>query len=138
MAGSETQIEEMQRQLESMAEREQLLIEALNDALEAADRRLLDRVRHVTVEHEVRRTAILGELQHLAGRIGAFPVPERNATTIEYETQASDKAVEDESCETAPARLEKGGDWRKAAEKIGKELECYVSRAGTARSVTMS
>ena len=55
MSESETQIEQMQRQLELMAAREQMLMTALNEALEEADRKLLDDVRSIALEHEARR-----------------------------------------------------------------------------------
>ena len=134
MAGSESQIEEMQRQLESMAAREQLLIQALNEALEAADRRLLNEVRHVTVEHEVRRTVILNELQLLAGRIGAFPISETSAPTIEYNAPTAENTSQTCDEDEAAQQGETGGDWRKAAAKIGNELDFYVNRIGPRRN----
>lgn len=134
MSGSEAEIEAMQRQLENMAAREQVLIQALNEALENADRRLLEEVRHVTFEHEVRRTVILTELQELAGRLGAFPISPPPSQTIEYNLSA-EEALAEVLADDAPNRpAEKGGDWRKAAENIGEELDCYINRAGALRN----
>ena len=70
MSDSENHIEKMHQQLRQMAEREQMLINALDEALGRADRKLLDDVRSVTANHEARRAIILSELQTLAHRIG--------------------------------------------------------------------
>ncbi|MFM1816958.1 MAG: hypothetical protein RLZ98_3653 [Pseudomonadota bacterium] len=106
MTTSKSHIEEMEARLEEVSAREQLLIRALDDALAAADRRLLDEFRSVAMEHEARRAVILTELQSLAARIGAFPVGEPAMEEITYEHL-------DENMD-----LPKGGDWRKAAERI--------------------
>jgi hypothetical protein len=70
MSESENHIEQMHLRLQKMAEREQLLIGALNDALSLADRKLLDDVRSVTADHEARRAIIMTELQTLAAHSG--------------------------------------------------------------------
>ena len=91
MSESATQIELMQQRLETIAAREQALINALNDALMSADRKLLDEVRSVTAEHEARRTLILSELQTLADRIGAFPITAQPVDAIEHEVPSAEE-----------------------------------------------
>ncbi len=73
MTDAQAHIEAMQRRLEKMAAREEQLIAALDDALSRADRKLLDDVRAITLEHETRRAVIFNELQSLATRVGSFP-----------------------------------------------------------------
>ena len=120
MSESETHIQQMQVRLQEMAAREETLINALNEALSCADRKLLDDVRSVTADHEARRAIIMTELQTLAGRIGAFPVSARTVDTIEYEaSEPSDEAPANPAAEPALPML--GGDWRKAA---GNLAEC--------------
>jgi hypothetical protein len=67
------QIEEMRIRMNDLATKEQGLVRALADALARADQTLLQDVRSVAADHEVRRGAILNELQSLAARMGALP-----------------------------------------------------------------
>jgi hypothetical protein len=67
------QIEEMRIRMNGLATKEQGLVRALADALARADQTLLQDVRSVAADHEVRRGAILNELQNLAARLGALP-----------------------------------------------------------------
>ena len=83
MTTSKAQIEGIHKQLASVTTKEQLLIEALGEALSLADKKLLDDVRSLTIEHETRRAHILSELQTLASRIGAFPASEGQTTILE-------------------------------------------------------
>jgi len=129
MSESENHIEQMHLRLQKMAEREQLLIGALNDALSRADRKLLDDVRSVTADHEARRAIIMTELQTLAERIGVFPSSDVAIDTIEYEPAGavSEPVADDLNDLEAPAR---GGDWRKAAKKITDGLDFHLSGSG--------
>ncbi|MBU2532165.1 MAG: hypothetical protein KKB37_05465 [Alphaproteobacteria bacterium] len=130
MTESENHIEQMHRRLQEVSARQQALIDTLNEALSRADRKMLDDVRNITMEHEARRGLIQSELLSLAERIGAFPLSARSIDTIEYEpTDMRDAITAEEPVE--PASEWRGGDWRKAAEKITKELDLYVNRAGT-------
>ena len=126
MSESENHIEQMHLRLQKMAEREQLLIGALNDALSLADRKLLDDVRSVTADHEARRAIIMTELQTLAERIGVFPASDAAIDTIEYEPAGAvaQPMAEDLNDLEAPAR---GGDWRKAAKKITDGLDFHLN-----------
>jgi hypothetical protein len=66
-------VEEMHVRLNEISASEQALLRALRDALNRVDDKLMQDVRNITAEHETRRRAVLGELQGLAARIGAFP-----------------------------------------------------------------
>lgn len=131
MTASRTHIEDLQARLEAISKREQGLIRALDEALAQADRKLLDEVRSVAIEHEARRAIILTELQSLATRIGAFPVQDAPIEQISYEHL--DLTAYGQS-EGAPAEREapKGGDWRQAAENIGDDLDYDLATANAA------
>src|SRR5690349_2098046 len=68
-------IEEMRARLNEVANNEQVLVQALADALARMDHQLLRDVRGIATEHEARREAILGELHSLAAGIGMFQAP---------------------------------------------------------------
>ena len=70
-------VEEMHVRLNEISTSEQALLRALRDALNRVDDKLMQDVRHISAEHETRRRAVLGELQDLATRIGAFPSREQ-------------------------------------------------------------
>ena len=77
------QIEEMRIRMNDLATKEQGLVRALGDALARADQTLLQDVRSVAAEHEVRRGAILNELQMLAARMCALHKPREPFAAIE-------------------------------------------------------
>ena len=56
-----------------------IVVEALGDELSRRDQLLLQALRSVVTEHEIRRATFLDELQSLARSIGALPVRERLA-----------------------------------------------------------
>lgn len=133
MSDSENHIEKMHQQLQKMAEREQMLINALDEALGRADRKLLDDVRSVTANHEARRAIIMSELQTLAHRIGALPVAEVPIDTIAYEPP---EPVEAPSVNDLPSAepVARGGDWRRAAKNITDGLDFHLAGAGQVNS----
>ncbi|HRN88528.1 hypothetical protein [Hyphomicrobium sp.] len=75
MAHLSEKLAEMHRRIAEDAQEEQALVRALNAALNHVDEKLLAEIRHVTVQHEARRSAIMNELQLLATRLCAFPAP---------------------------------------------------------------
>lgn len=107
------QLEEMHIRIAEMASHEETLVKALSDALTRLDEQLLADVQAIASEHEVRRTAILGELQGLASSIGMFQVP-RQAVTAR------------EGIEAGPAYIPSAGDWREAMSNIRDEVEEVV------------
>jgi hypothetical protein len=68
------QIEEMRIRMHEQARSEQDLVNALGQALKRADEKLLEAVRHVAFEHELRREDIMKELNALAARLGTLPI----------------------------------------------------------------
>lgn len=152
MKTSKSHIEGMHAKLADISNRESLLIAALGEALSLADKKLLDDVRSLTIEHETRRGLILSELQNLAQRIGAFPVSEEGDNAIEdqghldlpyYETgevpphyDSSDvppPLPEEAFSDVQPgapmedAEGARGGDWRQAAMNIRDELSFHIN-----------
>ena len=137
MSESENHIELMQLRLQKMAAREQLLINALNEALSRADRKLLDDVRSVTADHEARRAIIMTELQTLAERIGVFPASDAPIETIEYQSPEVNNTptVGELHTSETPAR---GGDWRTAAKKITDGLDFHLNGSGAQQAGNQS
>ncbi|KUO57723.1 MAG: hypothetical protein APF80_02485 [Alphaproteobacteria bacterium BRH_c36] len=138
MKNSKSHIEEMHAKLADVSNREGLLIAALGEALSLADKKLLDDVRSLTIEHETRRGLILSELQNLAARIGAFPISEDCEDSIStqghldlpyYETGEAPHEPDDEACKVDMSAMDgpRGGDWRQAAMNIRDELGFHLN-----------
>jgi hypothetical protein len=116
------QIEEMRVHVNDLANAEQGLVKALGDALNRADQKLLHDVRSVAAEHELRRGAILKELQSLASNIGLLPAPRESVTMLEsaprevpaFPIQEEQQAI-------------RRGDWRQAANNIQDELDFHLN-----------
>lgn len=115
------QIEEMRIQVNELASGEQRLLNALGDALNRADNKLLQDVRNVTADHEIRRGMILKELQTLALRIGAFP--EQSEPIAALEEAPRNLAFDGPREEQIVGR----GDWRQAANNIQDELDFHLN-----------
>lgn len=117
------QIEEMRVHVNDLANAEQGLVKALGDALNRADQKLLHDVRSVAVEHELRRGAILQELQSLAANIGLLPAPRESVAVLESasrEVQAFPVSHDDQ-------QAIRRGDWRQAANNIQDELDFHLN-----------
>ncbi len=137
MKSSKAQFEGMHARLEDVTSSEQLLIAALGEALSRADKKLLDDVRSLTLEHENRRALILSELQNLAARIGAFPA---SAEPRQIEQEHLDLPFHElgevpPTVEMAPESEDalpgddqpRGADWRQAARNIRDELGFHLN-----------
>ena len=68
-------IEEMRARLSEIASDERALVQALSDAFNRLDQRLLGGVRTIATEHQLRREEILGELHDIADGIGMSRQP---------------------------------------------------------------
>jgi len=68
------QIEEMRVRMHEQSRSEHELVNALGLALKRADETLLEALRSITVEHELRRENIMKELQALATRLSTRPM----------------------------------------------------------------
>ena len=107
-------IEEMRVRLAESSTNETALVRSLADALRQTDEKLLRDVRNVTIDHETRRAAILGEMQNLAARLCSLPVhhgPQMGS--IEQQQPAID----------ADHAVGVTGDWRQTAKTIQEALE---------------
>ncbi len=132
MTALKKHIEQMTARLSKIANGEQVLIDALSDALSRADQKLLDDVRNVSIEHETRRVLILTELQDLAARIGAFPGSDDTIKVIDDAALDLPFYAPDEE----PVEVEQttqGADWREAAENIREDISSHQTN-GFARA----
>ncbi|MCU0954824.1 MAG: hypothetical protein MUC37_09490 [Hyphomicrobium sp.] len=118
------------------------LVRELSEAIRRADDQLLKEVRSVSMLHELRREAIVNELQHLAQRLCALPAREpsnESVAAIEHpkqvlsghsgETPASTVDVEEAIVTVEPPLAGRAGDWRQAAQRIDAELAQYFGGA---------
>lgn len=136
MTHIEHNVEGMLAELTERSQTETEFVRRLSDAIRRVDDQLLRDVRSVSLQHEVRREAILGELQGLAVRLCALPARaapmaaiggarrEDVRTAIEaapvnghVPTDANGHRHGDANGHTL------GGDWRRAAQAIDEELE---------------
>ena len=115
MTGLSKNVEEMLTRLADNARNEQDFVRTLSDAIRRVDEQLLRDVRNVALQHELRREAILGELQELAVRLCALPVrgPQPVAAIDQqgHPTQAEIEAAQG------------GADWRQAAQNMHDEFD---------------
>jgi hypothetical protein len=119
------QIEAMRLRMNELAAGEHELVQALGEALSRADQKLLQDVRAVAEEHEVRRGAILKELQSLAARMGSLPRPRAPFAVLE------EPAVDLTTHEVQQPTFRRG-DWRQAAANIHDELAlAFTKRAAS-------
>ena len=112
------QLEEMHIRIAETATQEETLVKALGEALSRLDEQLLQDVQSIATEHEVRRCAILGELQGLASSIGMFQLP-RPAAAIEAE----------------PTYVPIAGDWREATSNIHDEADATANGHAAPRAL---
>jgi hypothetical protein len=113
-------VEDMRARLDAISDAEQALVRALGEALARVDQKLMQDVRSIAADHEVRRGAILSELQGLAARMGAFPTPREAVAGIAYEEARPIATAND------PGPAFGRGDWREAASNIAQELEIFA------------
>ena len=118
-------VEEMRARLNQITDTEQALVRALGEALSRVDHKLLQDVRNITTDHESRRGATLHELQNLASRIGAFPVPSEPAPSLEYADPAARPIA---AANVNQPLFARGGNWRQAVNSIENELDIYVEK----------
>ncbi len=123
------------------------LVRDLSEAIRRADDQLLKEVRSVTMLHELRREAIVSELQLLAQRLCVLPTREPvreqisaldpsppvingHAANGPHEPQTADAAVEEAVITVEPPVAGRAGDWRQAAQRIDAELAQYFGGPG--------
>jgi hypothetical protein len=107
-------VDEMLARLAENSRGELDFMQRLSEAVRRVDEQLLREVRSVAIQHELRREAILGELQTLASRLCALPA--RSAPA------ASWAAIDQQGHAQNPVAINGGGaDWRQAAQNINDE-----------------
>jgi hypothetical protein len=116
MTGLSKNIEEMLTRLAENARTEQDFIRTLSDAIRRVDEQLLRDVRNVALQHELRREAILGELQELSARLCALPVrgPAQPVAAIDQQRHPTQAEIE---------AAQGGADWRQAAQNMHDEFD---------------
>lgn len=77
------QIEEMRVRMHEQSRSEHQLVNALGLALKRADETLLEALRSIAVEHELRRENIMHELQAFATRLGTSPTYQLPAGSLQ-------------------------------------------------------
>jgi hypothetical protein len=105
------QIEEMRIRMHEQSRSEQDLVNALGSALKRADEKLLEAVRSVALEHEIRRESIMKELHALAARMASLPV-----------SQLPGGSLEDARRYQARLPIHPVGDWRQATANLPEGL----------------
>jgi hypothetical protein len=124
MAHLSQKLAEMHRRLAENTQEEQALIRALDAALNHVDEKLLEEIRQVTAHHEARRAAIMGELQHLAGRLCAIPVTASEPLTA-IEADVRPAALNGQVNGHKNGTTHAPGNWRIAAQNIQDDLDFY-------------
>ncbi len=141
-------VHELLTRLNETSRNELDLVRDLSEAIRRADDQLLKEVRSVSMLHELRREAIVNELQHLAQRLCVLPVrdPHRESLAaidpkphaIEGQTAAPATAepsalngdVEEAVITVESPAVGRAGDWRQAAQRIDAELAQYFNGPG--------
>lgn len=126
-------VEELLKRLETNSKSELNLIRALAEAIREVDDQTLRELRTLSLQHELRRESILGELQLFASRMCQLParsVPTQRRT-IDHHAQngAHDAHRATAGVADGFAAEGSGGDWRQAAQNIEDELDLAFGAA---------
>lgn len=126
-------VEDMLKRLETHSKSELNVIRALAEAIRQVDDQTLHELRNLTLQHELRRETILGELQLLAARMCQLPARPLSSikAAIGQPAMASKKAFAEDAVEAngagtpaeEPLPHAAGGDWRRAAQNIEDDLD---------------
>jgi hypothetical protein len=119
-------IEEMRERLSQTATGEHALVKDLSESLNALDQQLLQAVRQVAADHQMRRGTILNELQALADSIGMF------RQDGVQRVAATEHVPPPEQIDFAHRPAPAAGDWRRATQNLSvqddlAELELYMT-----------
>lgn len=123
MAALSKNVEEMLIRLAENARTEQDFVLTLSDAIRRVDEQLLRDVRNVALQHELRREAILGELQELAARLCALPTRVPNQPVAAIDQQQQHQQQVNQTRAELEALNGQAGDWRQAAQNMHDEFE---------------
>jgi hypothetical protein len=131
MTGLHQNIEDILARLLEKSRGELDLVRTLADAIRRVDDNLLREVRSVTLQHEVRREAIFGELQNLATRLCSLPAHNGSTVSmaaIDQQTHTNGHAAIDAVQSNAG-----GADWRQAAQNITEDHDEFDFEFATHR-----
>ena len=117
------QIEDMRVHVNEMTNAEQRLVQALGDALNRADQKLLHEVRNIASEHELRRSVIFKELQAMAARVGVLSDSSEPSAVLKI-TPREVPTVPVQRDDRKASHL---GNWQQAA-NIQDELDFHLKR----------
>ena len=115
------QIEEMRVHVNEMTNAEQRLVQALGDALNRADQKLLHDVRNIASEHELRRSVIFKELQALAARVRVLSSEPSVVLTSAPRELPRFPVQHDDRQASRP------GNWQQPANTIQDELDFHLN-----------
>ena len=136
MTGTGKNIEGLLNRLADNSRSELELVRTLADAIRRVDDQMLREIRGLTIQHQIRRETIVGELHSLAGRLCNLPVkhvPPPTRATIEQRPNVSQPGLNDDDAATESIPSNGGGaDWRQAAKNIENELD-YILNAPAPR-----
>lgn len=134
MTGLHQNIEDILARLLEKSRGELDLVRTLADAIRRVDDHLLREVRSVTLQHEVRREAIFGELQNLATRLCSLPAMSGAApmTAIDQQTHTNGHANGHAAIDAVHSN-NGGADWRQAAQNITEDHDEFDFEFATHR-----
>lgn len=126
-------VQELLARLGDNSRNELQLIRSLTDALRRTDEQVLREVRNATIQHEVRREALLDELQMLGSRLCRLPVVRSDRiqrAAIDHANAYARAGIADSAVDVTPAYgpadvppSHGGAHWRDAAQAIDDDLE---------------
>lgn len=129
-------VEDMLKRLETHSKAELNLVRALSEAIRQVDDQTLRELRNLSLQHELRRETILGELQLLAARMCQLPVkphpssikPCNEQPPLTHRRTGAEDVVDmvnvNGAAMAASAHAPStGGDWRQAAQNIEDDLD---------------
>ena len=128
-------IDEVRASLTETFRNEQSLVKSLGDELNHLDQQLLQSVRQVAADHQIRRGTILNALEDLADSIGMFRPQHDNALPKPVAKPQPAASLTQTAAQPIPQQIDYGqqydghqyaptaGDWRQATKKLNIEDE---------------
>jgi len=120
-------IDEVREQLSQIGDTEQSLVKDLAGSLKILDQQLLQDVRQVAADHQIRRGTILNALEDLAGSIGMFRPQHEDALlksvgAPQPATRLQPAAIP-EQIDSGHQYAPTAGDWRQATKNLQNRLD---------------
>jgi hypothetical protein len=115
-------IDEVREQLSQIGDTEQSLVKDLAGSLKILDQQLLQDVRQVAADHQIRRGTILNALEDLAGSIGMFRPQHEDALPKPVGAPQPVAAIP-EQIDYGHQYAPTAGDWRQATKNLQNRLD---------------